>query len=99
MQNFAQEKYLSSGLGLGRILLERSHEGHFVLGGLEPTVTHFGAGVDELELDALQSLPFGVNQKRLKLDLKKLKQSKNEHHSIWVYKMSDKKQPWFCYHD
>ena len=59
-------KILGCNFGLGSVLLEGSHEGHLVLGGLEPTVTHLGAGVDELELDLLQSLPLGVNQKGLK---------------------------------
>ena len=59
-------KILGGCLGLGGILLERSHEGHFVLLGLEATVTHLGTGVDELELDILKSLPLGVNQKGLK---------------------------------
>jgi len=59
------EKFLSGSLRLGRVLLERSHEGHFVLLGLEATMTHLGAGVDELELDLLKSLPLGVDQERL----------------------------------
>jgi len=58
-------KILGGDFGLGSILFERSHKGHFVLLGLEATVTHLGAGVDELELDVLKSLPLGVNQKGL----------------------------------
>jgi hypothetical protein len=47
------------------VLLERSHERVLVLGGLEATVTELGAGVDELQLDVLQSLTLGVDQQRL----------------------------------
>ena len=57
---------LSSGFG-NLVLLERTHKGHLVLFGLEATMTHFGTGVDELELDFLKSLPLGVNEERLKM--------------------------------
>ena len=59
-------KILGCNFGLGSVLLEGSHEGHFVLLGLEATVTHLGAGVDELELDLFKSLPLGVHQQGLK---------------------------------
>jgi len=58
-------KILGGDFGLGSILFERSHKGHFVLLGLEATVTHLGAGVDELELDLFKSLPLGVHQQGL----------------------------------
>ena len=48
------------------VLLEWSHEGHLVLGGLETSMTELGAGIDELQLDLLQRLPLRVGQKRLK---------------------------------
>ena len=63
-------KILGCNFGLGSVLLEGSHEGHFVLLGLEATVTHLGAGVDELELDLFKSLPLGVHQQGLKSKLK-----------------------------
>ena len=47
------------------MLLERSHEGVLVLRGLEATVAELGARVDELQLDVLQGLTFGVDQERL----------------------------------
>ena len=43
------------------VLLERSHEGHLVLRGLEATVAELGAGVDELEVDLLEGLALGVH--------------------------------------
>ena len=49
-------KILGCNFGLGSVLLEGSHKGHFVLLGLEATMTHLGAGVDELEADLLQGL-------------------------------------------
>merc|ERR1740129_1194976 len=45
--------------------LERSHKGHFVLLGLETTMTHLGGRVDEFEFDFLKSLPLGVYEERL----------------------------------
>lgn len=60
-----------SGCGGGRgllpllVLLEWPHEGHLVLRRLEAAVTELGAGVDELQLDLLQSLPLGVDQQGL----------------------------------
>ena len=60
---------LSSGFG-NLVLLERTHKGHLVLFGLEATMTHFGTGVDELDLDFLKSLPLGVDEERLKNKLK-----------------------------
>ena len=59
-------KILGGDFGLGSVLFERSHKGHFVLLGLEATVTHLGAGVDELELDLFKSLPLSVHQQGLK---------------------------------
>ena len=47
------------------VLLERPHESGLVLGGLEPAVPELGAGVDELQVDLLQSLLLGVGQQRL----------------------------------
>ena len=47
------------------VLLEGAHEGSLVLGGLEPSVTELGAGVDELEADLLQGPLLGVGQERL----------------------------------
>ena len=47
------------------VLLERSHEGHLVLRGLEATVAELGAGVDELEVDLLKSPLLGVGEQRL----------------------------------
>ena len=56
---------LGGGLGsLDGVLLEGSHKGHFVLFGLEATMTHLGTGVDELELDLFESLPLGVDEER-----------------------------------
>merc|ERR1711953_794841 len=49
-------KILGCNFGLGSVLLEGSHEGHFA---------HLGAGVDELELDLFKSLPLGVHQQGL----------------------------------
>lgn len=48
------------------ILLELSHEGGLVRGGLETTVSKLGTGIDELQVDLLQSRPLGVHQQRLK---------------------------------
>ena len=59
-------KYLCSGFCLGSILFEGSHEGHFVLGSLEASMTHLGAGVNKLQLDVLQGLPLGVDKEGLK---------------------------------
>ena len=47
------------------VLLEGTHEGGLVLGGLEPSVAEFGAGVDELEVDLLKSPLLGVGEERL----------------------------------
>ena len=47
------------------ILLEWTHEGLLLLGCLEATVTHFGGGVDELEIDILQSGTGSLLEKRL----------------------------------
>merc|ERR1712004_88884 len=47
------------------VLLEGTHEGGLVLGGLEPSVAELGAGVDELEVDLLKSPLLGVGQERL----------------------------------
>ena len=47
------------------ILLEWTHEGLLLLGCLEATVTHFGSGVDELEIDILQSGTGSLLEKRL----------------------------------
>ena len=46
------------------VLLEGTHEGGLVLGGLEPSVAELGAGVDELEVDLLQRSLLGVSQQR-----------------------------------
>ena len=43
------------------VLLEGTHEGGLVLGGLEPSVAELGAGVDELEVDLLEGLALGVH--------------------------------------
>ena len=47
------------------VLLEGTHEGGLVLGGLEPSVAELGAGVDELEVDLLKSPFLGVGEERL----------------------------------
>merc|ERR1719397_758020 len=47
------------------VLLEGTHEGGLVLGGLEPSVAELGAGVDELEVDLLQGPLLGVGQEGL----------------------------------
>ena len=47
------------------VLLEGTHEGGLVLGGLEPSVAELGAGVDELEVDLLKSPLLGVREERL----------------------------------
>ena len=44
------------------VLLEGTHEGGLVLGGLEPSVAELGAGVDELEVDLLKSPLLGVGE-------------------------------------
>merc|ERR1712107_533881 len=44
------------------VLLEGSHEGGLVLGSLEATVSHLGAGVDELKADLLHVPLLGVGQ-------------------------------------
>ena len=59
-------KILGCNFGLGSVLLEGSHKGHFVLLGLETTMTHLGGSVDEFEFDFLKSLPLGVYEERLK---------------------------------
>ena len=76
-------KILGCNFGLGSVLLEGSHEGHFVLLGLEATVTHLGAGVDELELDLFKSLPLGVHQQGLKLKLKIRRKILTKKHEIF----------------
>ena len=60
-------KYLCSGFCLGSILFEGSHKGHFVLGCLETSMTHLGAGIDKFQLDILQSLPLGMDKEGLKI--------------------------------
>merc|ERR1712165_229693 len=47
------------------VLLEGTHEGGLVLGGLEPSVAELGAGVDELEVDLFKSPLLGVGEERL----------------------------------
>ena len=47
------------------ILLEWTHEALLLLGGLEATVAHLGSGVDELEVDVLQSGTGSLLQQRL----------------------------------
>ena len=47
------------------VLLEGTHEGGLVLGGLEPSVAELGAGVDELEIDLLKSPLLGVSEEGL----------------------------------
>lgn len=47
------------------VLLEGSHEGTLLLGGLEASVTELGGGVDELQLDLLQGSTAGVDDQRL----------------------------------
>merc|ERR1739842_154718 len=47
------------------VLLEGTHEGGLVLGGLEPAVTELGARVDELEVDLLKSPLLGVREEGL----------------------------------
>lgn len=47
------------------ILLELSHEGGLIDSGLEATVSEFGTGVDELEVDLLQRWSLGVHQQGL----------------------------------
>ena len=66
-------KILGCNFGLGSVLLEGSHKGHFVLLGLEATMTHLGAGVDELELDLFKSLPLGVHQQGLEKNYEKFR--------------------------
>ena len=44
------------------MLLEWPHEGVLILGRLKATVTKLGAGVDELQLDVLESTTLGVNE-------------------------------------
>lgn len=44
----------------GRLGGEGSHELELLLGGLEPSVSELGAGVDELDVDGLEVLPRGV---------------------------------------
>merc|ERR1719474_2315708 len=46
------------------VLLEGTHEGGLVLGGLEPSVAELGAGVDELEVDLLKS-PLQVRPRKV----------------------------------
>jgi hypothetical protein len=68
------------------VLLERAHEGVLVLRRLEATVAELGAGVDELQLDVLQSLTLGVNQKRLEKGISVLppgKQSRSDLVDDW----------------
>lgn len=47
------------------VLLELSHEGGLVDGGLEAAMSEFGASVDELEVDLLQRRSLGVHQQGL----------------------------------
>ena len=47
------------------VLLERSQESGLLGVGLESSVTELGGGVDELEVDLLQSPLLGVGQQRL----------------------------------
>ena len=46
------------------VLLEGTHEGGLVLGGLEPSMAELGAGVDELERHLLDIPLLGVCQQR-----------------------------------
>lgn len=48
------------------ILLELTHKGGLVNGGLEATVSEFGAGVDEFKIDLLQRRSLGVHQQGLR---------------------------------
>lgn len=47
------------------VLLERTHEGHLILVGLEPTVTELAARVDKLERNLLECALLRVSQQRL----------------------------------
>ena len=47
------------------VLLQRTHEGGLLGVGLESSVTELGGGVDELEVDDLQSPLLGVGQQGL----------------------------------
>ena len=47
------------------VLLEGTHEGGLVLGGLEPSVAELGACVDELQVDLLKSPLLGVREEGL----------------------------------
>ena len=47
------------------VLLQRPHERGLLGMGLEPSVPKLGGGVDELEVDLLQSPLLGVGQQRL----------------------------------
>ena len=47
------------------VLLERSHEVLLLGDGLESTVTEFGAGIDEFEVDLLERPSLGLNKQRL----------------------------------
>lgn len=53
------------GLLLESVLLERTHKGQLVGGGLEATMSHLGRGVNELEVDLLQRRPAGVDEQGL----------------------------------
>merc|ERR1719342_1435552 len=58
------EQWRLSGLFL-LVFLERSHESSLLGVGLESSVAELGGGVDELEVDVLQSSLLGVGQERL----------------------------------
>lgn len=47
------------------VFFELSHEGGLVNGGLEATMSEFGAGVDKLKVDLLQRRSLGVHQQGL----------------------------------
>ena len=47
------------------VLLQRTHERRLLGVGLEPSVTKLGGGINELEIDLLQSSLLGVSKQRL----------------------------------
>ena len=47
------------------VLLERTHERGLFSVGLEPSVAKLGGGINELEIDLLQSSLLGVSKQRL----------------------------------
>jgi len=56
---------LCSSTLLGLVLLERTHEGILLFVGLEATVSKLARGVDELEVDLLESPSLCLDQQRL----------------------------------